>query len=133
VADVFLNRNAISEDTPDGPAKTKKFDAKQVHKNFVTISCVLILARLLAIAAVAITHEKRIGGTFVAHRAAKAASRKSSSHSFSSLLVRQFLKPLFQEIDDGHGGAPRSILRYALVSGLHTLLRYLRSSRSLGV
>jgi hypothetical protein len=52
----------------------------------------------LTIAAVAITHKKRIGGTFVAHPTAKAASRKSSSHSFYSLLVRQFLAPLLSPI-----------------------------------
>jgi hypothetical protein len=48
---------------------------------------------------VAITHKKRIGGTFVAHPTAKAAPRKSSSHSFFSLLVRQFLTPLLPPID----------------------------------
>jgi hypothetical protein len=57
----------------------------------------------LAIAAVAIAHEKRIGGTFVAHATAKTAAGKSSSHRFSSLLVRQFsaqlLPPIAPEID----------------------------------
>ena len=44
-------------------------------------------ARLLAIAAVAIPHKKRIGGTFVAHPAAKAASGEFRSHGFVSLFA----------------------------------------------
>jgi hypothetical protein len=36
----------------------------------------------LAIAAVAVTHEQGVGGTFVAHRAAKTTSGKCSSHRF---------------------------------------------------
>ena len=69
----------------------------------------LVFPNKLAPHSGAITHKKRIGGTFVAHRTAKAASRKLSSHSFYSLLARQLLAPLLPPIApeiDGIGAGP---------------------------
>ena len=60
-------------------------------------------AGFLAIAAVAVAHEKRLGGTFVAHPTAKAASGKCS-HRVCSLSVGQLVGSLLaliaREIDN---------------------------------
>src|SRR5215468_9088505 len=70
--------------------------------------------RLLAIAAVAIPHEKRIGGTLVAHPPAKTASGKFSRHSFP-LPQPEFLAallPLIGRESDGIVAKPTFSLSF---------------------
>src|SRR5215468_355512 len=70
--------------------------------------------RLLAIAAVAIPHEKRIGRTLVAHPPAKTASGKFSRHSFSpaSAEFLAALLPLIGRESDGIVAKPTFSLSF---------------------